>query len=65
MGFRMAFIIECVIQILLELPGAIILWIFFKGEKKYSEIANDYYIQNLIISIISYTIVISLFIYFR
>jgi hypothetical protein len=52
------FIVEFLIQILLELPGAVVVWIFFKGKKKYTKITEDYYTQNLIISIILYAVII-------
>ena len=59
------FIIEFLIQIFLEVPGAIVVWIFFKGKKKYFEISENYYAQNIIISLMIYAVSISLYFTFR
>lgn len=37
----MEIILEVIIMVLLRYPGALLRWIYFKGEKNYKELLND------------------------
>ena len=37
----MEFIVEVIIMVLLRYPGALLRWVYYKGEKNYKELLND------------------------
>ena len=48
------FISEFLIQLILEMPGAFVIWLFYLGKKPFLKVCEEYHFPSVLISLLIY-----------
>ena len=52
---------EFLIQLLLEMPGAFVIWLFYLGKKPFLKVCEEYHFPSILISLLIYFVLVLVF----